>query len=230
MAFTRTRISLVEDALALTDRDVDPAVQPEQLILWVNQELRKVWALIARMNRDEVTKVSAQFSILSGSTFSISSSAAGNAAITDFLDFRGLDVNTGTLTSPSWLPLSVWRFSDRGAPSRLSYRVRGDTVEIMPATMALTYPYRVWYIYDPASLPDEADAISLPMGADEYIAHGVAARIRVRFEEDPILHFGMQKAALEVMQRWLSTHGQGAPPVVKEASPYGGSGDTRGRW
>jgi hypothetical protein len=218
--FTRTFASLADEARALTEREGDPALGDDVLAPWINQEIRKVWAMAARMGPDEFTKTSSMFTIAAGNTFTIATVGGADAA-TDFMHLRGVDI-TGD-AGAHWRRIKPWKFLNRDLVGSLKYRLRGRTLEILPSDLARTYPYRLWYVFAPPEMlgagSDMAavDKIDLPLGADDYVAQGVAARIRTRFEDDPIIHYAAQKAALETMQRWFTMNRQGEAEAPRGA-------------
>jgi hypothetical protein len=218
--FTRTFSSLADDSRALTDTEGDAALSDDVLAPWINQEIRKVWALMARMGPDEITKTSSTFSVTSGNTFTIAQVAGADAA-TDFMHLRGVDFTADS--GQHWRRIRPWRFIDRDNVCSMKYRLRGRTLEILPSELARTYPFRLWYIFQPPEMLSAGsdmtpvDKIDLPMGADDYVAQGVAARIRMRFEDDPIIHLAAQRSALETMQRWFSMNRQGEAETARGA-------------
>ncbi len=198
----------------LPDADIDPLV---------NEQMRNLWALCARLNRDLYTKTSNSFTITAGQN----TKTIAAMGVTDFLDLRGVDIDVGT---SSWLPIKPYRFSSRGRVGTLSYRLRGTTLEVQPAELASTYPYRIHYVYLPADLVNAGDTTDLPLGGDTYIAHGVAAALRPSFEEDPSADLKMQELAEAQVRRFLVTHGQGPAEAVREADGYDDDWILNGGW
>lgn len=219
--FTRTFSSLADGVRAVTDRANDASLSDDVLAPWINQKIREVWVIAARMGPDEFTKTSGTFSITSGNTFTIAQTGGADAA-TDFMHLRGVDFTVDG--GAHWVRLRPFRIADRSAVGRMSYQLRGRTLEILPAEVARSYPMRLWYVFAPAEMlaagpsgGPPADAIDLPLGADTYVEQAVAALVRMRHEEDPVVHLAGQKAALEMMQRWFSMNRQGEPEVSRGA-------------
>lgn len=218
--FTRTFSSLADDARALTDRAKDPSLENEQLAPWINQEARRLWVLAAQMGADEFTKVSAQFSVTAGNTFTIATVGGADAA-TDFMHLRGVDVTYDG--GAHFVRVRPWRFIERDRLDVLRYRLLGRVLHLLPAEFAKTRPLRYWYVFKPPEMLAsgdpvlQPDTIDLPVGGDDFIAAGVAAKIRVRYEEDPIIHLAAQRAAGDTMQRWFAMNRQGEGEPVREA-------------
>lgn len=214
MGFSRLVSDLISDVRERTDREVDPALEDTELITWIRQEWHKVCVLTAKLNRDEITKTQA-FTIASGNTHTIA------PAPDDFFDLRGVDVNIGSVSDPVWKPIKRWRFNDRGYVGNLSYYRKGRTLEIQPKELATVYPYRYHYVYLPSSAVTlvAGTALDLPYGADDFICAGVEIKVRKRFDESPMEARVDQRAALEVVTRYLATAGHGSPEPIREASP-----------
>lgn len=212
--------AILLDARVLTDREIDAALTDAHMLPWAEQEWHKLLVHAAKLNRDEHTAVGASFTLTPGTnTVTI---GAGSGSVTNFLDLRGVDVNFGSAGAPAWVPIPVWKFSGRGHVSTLSYRRRGLTLEILPRELATNYPMRIWYVQAPGPISGllVGQLIDLPPGGDDYIAAGIAAKIRQRFEEDPITHYAAQKAALDQVKAYYAVAGQGAPEPIREASAH----------
>lgn len=214
--FTLPFEELCDDARERTDRAGDPSCGNDVLARWVNQAARESRMFAARMRPDDYTKASATFSVSSGNTVTIASTGSPDGTVSDFLALRRLDITLDN--GAHWRPLKPFRFSRGWATGNLSYRLRGKVLELLPVELATAYPMRMLYITRPPQMP-ETDSIDLAPGEDDYIAEHVAAKIRAKFEEDPLLHLAAKKAALETMQRWLVINGQGPADPVLEASP-----------
>lgn len=226
--FTRTFSSLADDARALTERESDPALTDDVLAPWINQEIRALWVMAAQLGADEFTKVSATFTVPASGLFTIAAVAGADVA-TDFMHLRGVDVTPDG--GAHWRRIKPWKFAERDRVWRTSYRLRGRVLEILPTELATRYPFRYWYVFRPPEMlsmgdppTPPPDTVDLPVGGDKYVAQGVAALIRTRFEDDPIIHLSAQRAALETMRAWFAMNRQGEPEVVlgaDEADPEG---------
>lgn len=188
----------------LMDADIDPLI---------NEGIRDLWVLCAKLNRDEYWKVSSSFTITAGQN----TKTIAAIGITDFLDLRGVDIDVG---SSNWMPLRPYRFSRRGYVGELSYRLRGSTLEVLPLTQASIYPYRIHYVYQPTALAAGSDTVDLPLVGDTYVIHSAAAKVRPTFEEDPGPHLDLMDRAAVQVKRWLVEHGQGPAETPAEADPY----------
>jgi hypothetical protein len=217
--FPTTIQACIEDAEGLTDRESDPALEGGSTLRWAIQEAQKLWAECTRINRDQFTLVSNAFTIPSGNTHLVGAdgdgvSPIGSTGTPQFLSPRGVDIsNDGGV---NWLPLRHYRFDQRGGVYGLMYRWRGNTLELLPAEHARMFQLRYWYVFVPKMI-DGKDTLTLPVGGAQYIAQGVAALIRDRFEEDGTPHLLKQSMALDKVKLFLTTQGQGGPTQIKPA-------------
>lgn len=198
--------ALIDDINALTDNDGYSLISTAQMCAWINTELTSAWGWIGRSNRDIITKATAQFSLTGTQDVNgISMTAASpDLALTDFYYPRGVEILASTNV---WKPIRKWSFTTRNLIYALCYRFIGETMYIQPSDQAKIYPYRVWYIF---SAPQVAvgflsAALSIPPNLDEYIKQGVAAKIRVRLDDDPTPHLQAQGSAKEQLMAWLRT-------------------------
>lgn len=215
MAVTKTLQNLLDGVRFAVRRQQTSVVPDADLTPIVNEEIRNLWVYCGRLNRDEYWKVSAQFTITAGQN----TKTLAAMGVTDFLDLRGVDVQTGS-SEGTWMPIKPYSFRRRGYVGQLSYRMRGTTLEIRPPDIATTYPYRIHYTYQPTALVNVSDTVDLPMAGDAYVIQGVAAKVRPSFSEDPAPHIALQAAAEAQVKRWLTSHGQGPPERVPEADPF----------
>jgi hypothetical protein len=219
--------AIIDDVLELTDQasyglfgsasDGYPT-----LVRWINNELTTLWQWGKRVNRDVFTTVSGSLSMPSGAnTMSMTAEAPAGAAITDWGSPRGVDVSTST---GNWRKLKLYSFVARDHVGLLSYRFVGDTLWLLPADQATTYSFRVWYLYSAPVVTTAtlATAIDIPEGSDEYIKQGVAAKMRLRLDDDPSLHYGLQKQSRAEVSATLATaHGDQITiaDVMEEVGP-----------
>lgn len=222
MFSSTTAQKLVDAANFLTDEDGYSLFTNDQLCERINNELTTLWQWGQRCNRDAFTKVTSSFTIPSGSnSISMTASAPGGLAISDWSQARGVDIQVGG-GSPigNWKKLRLWNFTTRDRVYRLSYRFLGETLYINPPDQASQYPLRVWYLFDAPQVSSSSMSatISIPDGADEYIKQAIAAAIRVRLEDDPTPHLREQaEARSEVEATLASAKGdQGAIADVAE--------------
>lgn len=224
---TITPQAIIDDALRLTDQDAygilgNAGDGYPTLVAWINNELTTLWQWAKRVNRDVFTKVTGTLTMPAGaSTMSMIAAAPAGAALTDFGSPRGVDVQTST---DCWRKLKLYNFVTRDRVGLLSYRFVGDTIYLQPAAQATEYPFRVWYLFSAPVVTTGtlANAISIPEGSDEYIKQGVAAKIRIRLEDDPTVHRQLQQAAkLEVQATLATAHGDqiAIADVMDETAP-----------
>jgi hypothetical protein len=218
---------IIDDCLALTDQDGyglfgSSGDNYPILVRWINNELTTLWQWGRRVNRDAFTKVSSSLIIPSGSyTMSMTAAAPAGAAITDWGSPRGVDVATST---DSWRKLKLYNFVTRDHVGLLSYRFIGDTIHLQPANQASNYYFRVWYLYSAPVVTTAtlATSISIPDGSDEYIKQGVAAKMRIKLDDDPTPHYALQQQAkLEVQATLATGHGDQVTiaDVMEEVGP-----------
>jgi hypothetical protein len=217
MLTTTTPQTLIDDVLALTNEDGYSLVTNAQLCAWINAELTAAWSWIPRSNRDIITKSTSQFSMTSA-TISMTASAPA-LALTDFLHPRGVDVLVGT---DEWQPIRKWNFSTRNQIYSMCYRFIGDVLYIYPTDQYSTYPFRVWYIHMAPAVSSSAlsTAFSLPLGLDEYIKQGVAAKLRMRLDDQAAEHRQLQAEARQNVQALLRT-AKGDQGIIADVSEDG---------
>lgn len=209
--------SIVDDVNALTDNDGYSLVSLTQLVAWINKELLDLWQWATRCNRDAFTKCTSAFS-LAGGTQSISMTAASpGLALTDWLAARAVDIQ---VSSQDWKKLRLWNFTTRDRIGLLSYRFLGETLWIQPIEQASVYPLRVWYLFKApvVTVASLSTAIVIPDNAEEYVKQGVAAKLRVRLDDDPGPHLQAQAAARLALEAFLASSkgDQGAISDVSE--------------
>jgi hypothetical protein len=203
--------TLITDILAATDQESyglfgNASAGYSQLVSWINNETQNLWQWGRRLNRDAFTSLSSSFTISSGNSISMTAASPAGVGITDWMAPRGVDVQ---FSSSVWSKIGRYNFTTRNNVGFLSYRFLGDTMYIEPADLATTYTYRVWYMTSaPVADDDDRDtAMSLPEGADDYIVQGVAAKIRIKLDDDPSPHLLLQKNAEMEIKSMLQTSG-----------------------
>lgn len=168
---------ILTSARALIMRDGgNVQVQDTALLLWAGEEVRKLWALVGRVNKDRVTKVGT-FTIGAGAnTYDL-------AAIGDLWQFRGLSYSPdGGVSYQRVKPLHFQQRGGYGVSGR-RFMLRGTVLDLYPQQNAVGN-YQVWYLYGPP-VAAAGNVLSLPIGGDEFVAQGIAAKARGRFYEDP---------------------------------------------
>ena len=201
--------AIIDDANALTDNDGYSLISTAQFITWMNNEISTAWQWGMRCNRDAFTS-SKEGQITSPANY-ISITAAGTTpgglGVTDFLSVRGVDLKLG---DQIYKKIRPWNFVTRDRLIMLSYRAIGENLWLMPPQYSSLYPFRLWYITKaPAAVVGSlSTALSLPTGVDEYVKQGIAAKIRVRLDDDPAPHIQAQAGAQAGVEAWLqSAHG-----------------------
>jgi len=217
MLTTTTPQALIDDIKALTDEDGYGRGDNTQLCTWINAELTAAWAWITRCNRDIITKATSQFTMTSAT---ISMTAAAPAlGLSDFLYPRGVDALVSTDT---WKPIRKWTFVTRNQIYGICYRFIGDTLYIYPTDQYSTYPLRVWYVHSAPAVSSAAlaTAFTLPIGLDEYIKQGCAAKLRIRLDDRADEHRQLQAECKQNLQILLRT-GKGDQGIIADVSEDG---------
>ena len=199
--------AIIDDANALTDNDGYSLISTAQFIAWMNNEISTAWQWGMRRNRDAFTS-SKEGQITSPANYiSITAAAPTGLGVTDFLSVRGVDLKLG---DQIYKKIRPWNFVTRDRLIMLSYRAIGENLWLMPPQYSSLYPFRLWYITKaPAAVVGSlSTALSLPTGVDEYVKQGIAAKIRVRLDDDPAPHLQAQAGAQAGVEAWLqSAHG-----------------------
>ena len=199
--------AIIDDANALTDNDGYSLISTAQFIAWMNNEMSTAWQWGMRCNRDAFTS-NKEGQITSPANYiSITATAPTGLGVTDFLSVRGVDLKLG---DQLYKKIRPWNFVTRDRLIMLSYRAIGENLWLMPPQYSSLYPFRLWYITKaPVATTGALSAtLSLPTGADEYIKQGMAAKIRVRLDDDPAAHLQAQADARAGVEAWLqSAHG-----------------------
>jgi hypothetical protein len=199
--------AIIDDANALTDNDGYSLISTAQFIAWMNNEISTAWQWGMRCNRDAFTS-NKEGQITSPANYiSITATAPTGLGVTDFLSVRGVDLKLG---DQIYKKIRPWNFVTRDRLIMLSYRAIGENLWLMPPQYSSLYPFRLWYITKApaAAVGSLSTALSLPTGVDEYVKQGMAAKVRIRLDEDPAPHLEAQAQARAGTEAWLqSAHG-----------------------
>jgi hypothetical protein len=201
-----TAQQIIDEVNFLTDNDGYSLYTPDQLCAQINCELTTMWQWASRCNRDAFTKVTNSFQLGAGvQSISMTANSPG-LALTDFKSPRGVDVQVSS--GALWKKIRLWNFTTRDRIYRLCYRFIGESLWIMPASMAPQYPLRVWYTFGAPQVSSGTltTPISIPDGSDDYVKQGLAARIRVRLDDDPSPHLSQQAQARQECEADLATY------------------------
>lgn len=193
----------IDNIRAATNRDGegDAGISDAQLTTWIVEDIEELRASLLRSCPDEYCG-NGTFT-LSGTNAVAVNTVVGSAG---FLGIRSVEYDQNNNASArAWVPLDEWRFSTRGRYGR-TWRVygapTGQTLHIEPESPAgaADGTYRLWFITKPAVLTYPANAatvLELPaVGGAKYVTESVAARVRVRLDEDPTPHLQAKQAAL----------------------------------
>jgi hypothetical protein len=194
-----TLTELLADIRAATDHDTDTAVTDAQLTSWINQEYFAVRRVLGDVAPTLYTAATT-FSIVAGNTYTI--------VAADFSKVRRLERSNGS----SYDPMRVASAVDPEGSCDYTFLERSTVLEIYPSNAAVT-SYRLNYITKPAKLTAGADVCDVPEGVERVIVEKVAARVRIRLEEDPSPHLQAASAALQeaksYLQKRYGTHAEG---------------------
>ena len=188
--------SFWDDILSQCDQENFACVSQAQLTTWINCGIEALWAECVIANPNACMKFGG-VAITSGNSISVIA-----AGLTDFAGPRGVDIDLG---GGQFARMPTFNFQQRSNVCELSYQFFDDTLMVLPASRANVYPYRVWYIPRPAVLDASipAGTVSLPPSGQDYVVQDVAAKVRVRLEEDPRPHYEGKKEALQIVQRYM---------------------------
>lgn len=207
---------IIDDVEAITDNDGYDLISDVQLVAWMNNEMSTMWQWGVRCSRDAFTK-SKEGQIAAGNNYiSITAAAPTGLGVTDFLSLRDVDLKVG---NGYYKKLRPFNFATRDRVVQLSHRLIGEDLWLNPPNYAALYPFRIWYLSKaPAASATALDAaLSLPTGGDEYVKQGMAAKVRVRLDDDPSPHLAAQEAAKRGVEAWLASS-RGAQGTIADVS------------
>jgi hypothetical protein len=171
---------------AATDHDTDTQVTQAQAYAWINEEYFALRRRLADAVPDLYTKVSADFTLGAGITSQ--DVTAAPLSLSDFAKPRIVEIKN----SPFYSPLETAGFMTADWGGSLSWRLRGTTIDLYPQDFVPGKTFRVKYITKPAKLVNPNDPVDVPDGAERVLVESVAARIRVRLDDDPSFHLQMR--------------------------------------
>lgn len=216
MGIIRTTASLLLSCRHVTDRDVDASLVDNTHVLPIlNEGLRELMVICAKLRPLEYGAVSSSFSIPSGNTFNIAQGGGDGVAQTAYMDLVALEWTADA--GAHWRDVPKKTFTRRNDWGPPGYVLRERTLVIYPPESANLYPFRYWYAKAPAVLVNGGESVDLPMGGDQFLVQHVAAwLVRPRYEEDGIGNLALKNAAEQVVRRYLSA---GPPEVARGANP-----------
>lgn len=218
----KTAQQIVDSARPVTRHDTDNQVTDPQLFVWLAEHVRALHSMASRECKSQYT-LSTTFAIASGSIVTVGSGALAGLAAADYLDFRGLDLDAG---GGYYTPLKPLNFRGRGTVDGRRYMLRGNTIELYP-TLNAVGTYRLWYLGTVMSVtvPIASTSFTLPEGGDLWLSEALAARIRVRLQQDPSPHTTLQDLYWkEIIKPWLASRnaadGQAIAQVEDDEEPF----------
>jgi hypothetical protein len=159
---------------------------------------------------------------------------------TDFLRLRGVDVWFNLSTIDGYRTLYEHSFKERNSmalvggtatawygPTNMSYRLQGNTVEIIPASIATNWTYRVWYTPQYVPLVNTSDTLQTYMDGQywtEYAVVDTCIKVLEKQDLDPAT-FMAQSAQLKeyIIKAATQPRNSGEPLRVVDTERNGGS-------
>ena len=190
-------LSDIETSVRAATFKITTGRTPQSVIwLFVNEEYQALRRRLADAVPDLYTKVTADFTV-AASTYSVDLSASP-ISLTDFGKVRVVERKE----SGQYYPLEV---AAAMAPGDLDSCIAGT--------------YRVRYVTKPAKLTAGTDVLEIPDGAERVLVESIAARLRVREQEDPSPHIRWREQAWteirdSLVQQYVST-----PQEVEVVAP-----------
>lgn len=161
------------------DFENDPHKGTSEINELIARAYREGWSLLLGCSRDYFVK-KATFSLnggTSGNTLTISSVAA------DFLEAIKLERDadgTGRYLEDVW----PYQIQGRNSTDGRQYTVYTGTLEVEPSENAAGN-YRLWYVYKPAELSADGDALEDPTGLlEQFVIDTVTIRLQLKEETD----------------------------------------------
>lgn len=207
---------IIDDVEAITDNDGYDLISDVQLVTWMNNEMSTMWQWGIRCSRDAFTKPK-EGQIANGSNYiSITATAPTGLGVTDFLSLRDVDLKVG---DGYYKKIRQYNFATRDRVIQMSYRLLGEDLWINPPNISSLYPFRLWYLSKApvASAAALSTPLSLPTGGDEYVKQGMAAKVRIRLDDDPAPHYAAQEQAKRGVEAWLASS-RGAQGAIADVS------------
>lgn len=182
-------------ARVATDHDTDTQVTDAQLLVLLAPLWQKLRRKLGQRISTLFTRVTT-FTISSGSTQDVT---AAPLSLTDFERVRRLRKQVSNTTPASYIPIGVSDFIDpEMVPwnQDIVFLERGTTLEFFPAALIPGSTFELAYITLAAAITATSSPIDAPAGIEEILGELLAAKIRVRFEEDPGSHLAAADTAL----------------------------------
>lgn len=197
----KTAQQIIDAARPAIRHDTDSQVTDPQLLIWLGEHVRGLHSMAARLARGMYTQ-SARFTLQSGNSVTIQSAPLDSVPANTYLDFRGIDYD---ISGGYYAPMQPLPFRSRAGGSGRQYMLRGNTIDLFPSQNA-TGNYRLWYLAAPmtATVPAAITSFNLPEGGDMWLSEALAARSRVRFQQDPTPHLEQQRRCWrDIIKPWL---------------------------
>lgn len=175
---------------------------PQSIILaFAQDEYAEVIRRIAEFSPDLYRAISADLVIPDGGT------SIDISTLTDLMQIQEIQWKRSShyfglepAGSNAEIDVSFHSWRQRGLPGA------GCVVDIFPPIRA-PGTYRVLYTAFPGVLTAPSGAIRLPLGSLRVLVEAVAARVRVREDEDPGFHVAAQEKAYDYLRRGLQGKG-----------------------
>ncbi len=193
MAMTRAE---ARTAINSTFEEVSGAPSSTDLNTWIDLEHKLVLRELAHAAPSSVAAVSSNQTLASGDTELFPPA------------FMESVIRVERQSGSAWVPVDV---SDELTPhiGGLTYREESGALVVSPTQLA-PGTYRIVYTVAAATMTADGDLLQVPPGIEDVIIERVAARCRVRLDEDPTPHLqradAVWKAQLKALKKRYGRH------------------------
>lgn len=191
--------TLITEVRAVTDHDTDTQVTDAQILSWMDPILQALQRQCADLAPDLFTAVSDDFAIAAGA--SSQDLASAPLSLGDVLGkIRSVERKQSATV---YYAIPQYHVLVGTMAASLSWRQLGETTILFRPPLAAPGTYRVQYLLKCPPLALVSTAFSVPHGADSVIVERLAAKVRMRFEEDPTPHVNAANQAWKDLRAWL---------------------------
>lgn len=218
MALTRTLAEIQTEVRVLTDTVNDRHISDAHLTYWINQGLAELRGILLRLDPDRHVTTT---------TVSTTAGTAGYNLPANFLSLRRVDLVEGTRRYPieqfqlQEPPYWYSDFAGSGAPpyAATRYRLIGDQITFDPDPGTRTFT--LYYVQVPTRLAAGGDTVDGVIGWEDWIVMFVAARVRVRNEEDPSFELAEMARIEDKIKAEAANRDSGQAPKIGDVRPRG---------
>lgn len=162
---------IIDDCRRRIDMKVNQFWTDADFTAEINKSLSQLdMILISKFNDYKLTSV---ITSVTGNTITLPD---------DFLKLRGVDVVTDINSSDGYITVEPFSFKRRnsrpfasaiGVLYEMQYRLQGNTIVILPASVASQYQYRIWYTPDFIPLENPTDTLEPYMDSQSWFEYAV---------------------------------------------------------